>query len=94
MNTNILQKCIEELKKESPDLSYIKGMLETLVDIGSMPSMPHVPYVSQNMVNPHQVTNTQPVYVSTLPGQTVELTDEEITAQRYAGGPIGQVGTI
>ncbi len=33
MNTNILNKCIEELKKEAPDLSYLRGMLETLMEM-------------------------------------------------------------
>jgi hypothetical protein len=33
MNTSILQKCVAELTKDSPDLSYIKGILETLIDI-------------------------------------------------------------
>lgn len=33
INTNILKKCLLELEKENPDLSYIKGMLETLVDM-------------------------------------------------------------
>lgn len=33
MNTAILSKCIEELKNEKPDLSYVRGMLETLVEM-------------------------------------------------------------
>lgn len=32
MNRKTLQKVIEELKKDKPDLSYIRGMLETMVD--------------------------------------------------------------
>jgi hypothetical protein len=31
MNTQILVKCLEELKKETPNIEYIKGMLETLI---------------------------------------------------------------
>lgn len=31
MNNKILQKCLDEVNKETPDLSYIKGMLETLL---------------------------------------------------------------
>jgi len=31
MITSILQKCLDELVKESPDLSYIRGMLEVLL---------------------------------------------------------------
>lgn len=37
MNTKIISKCLDELAKDSPDLSYIRGMLETLVEISSDP---------------------------------------------------------
>lgn len=37
MNTSVIQKCITELQKESPDLSYLRGMLETLLDMQSDP---------------------------------------------------------
>lgn len=30
MNTHILKKCLDELGKETPDLSYVRGMLEVL----------------------------------------------------------------
>lgn len=33
MNTAILQKCVDELKKEQPDIRYILGILETVIDI-------------------------------------------------------------
>lgn len=35
MNTKIISKCLDELKKDSPDLSYIRGMLETLIEVDS-----------------------------------------------------------
>ncbi len=39
MNTGILRKVLEELEKESPRLDYIRGMVETLVEMqGSIPS--------------------------------------------------------
>jgi hypothetical protein len=28
-----LQKCIEELKKDAPSLDYVRGILETLMDM-------------------------------------------------------------
>lgn len=34
MNTRILQKCLDELKKDSPNVDYLRGMLETLVEMG------------------------------------------------------------
>lgn len=33
MNTSILRKCLEELGKDSPKLDYIRGMLETLIEM-------------------------------------------------------------
>jgi hypothetical protein len=30
---NILQKCLDELSKESPKLDYVRGMLETLIEM-------------------------------------------------------------
>ena len=43
MNPTILNKCIDELKKAEPDLSYIRGMLETLVEL-SANQIQHVPF--------------------------------------------------
>jgi hypothetical protein len=33
MNLPILKKCLEEITKETPDVSYIRGMLETLIQL-------------------------------------------------------------
>lgn len=33
MNNTILKKCLEELEKESPRLDYIRGMIETLIEL-------------------------------------------------------------
>jgi hypothetical protein len=33
MNTTILKKCLDELSKDSPKLDYVRGMLETLIEI-------------------------------------------------------------
>lgn len=33
MNTKILTKVLEELNKDKPDISYVKGMIETLVSL-------------------------------------------------------------
>lgn len=33
MNTSILNKCITELNKDNVDLSYLRGMLETLLEM-------------------------------------------------------------
>ena len=33
-NTGILRKLLEELKKENPSVDYMKGMVETLIEMG------------------------------------------------------------
>lgn len=33
MNTNILKKCLDELAKGTPDISYVRGMIETLLEL-------------------------------------------------------------
>lgn len=35
MNTSILKKCLEELSKTTPDISYVRGMLETLLEVST-----------------------------------------------------------
>lgn len=44
MNTTILQKCVAELKKESPNLQYVLGIMETLIDMSGTPKP--TPYVA------------------------------------------------
>lgn len=43
MNTSILKKCIAELQKETPDLSYLRGMLETLLEMQGSDSSTSTP---------------------------------------------------
>lgn len=42
MNTNILKKCLDELNKETPDISYIRGMIETLSEINNETTPPNI----------------------------------------------------
>lgn len=42
MNTNILKKVLEELGKEKPDISYVRGMIETLVALEEKSTEPIV----------------------------------------------------
>lgn len=84
MNTQILNKCIEELKKDKPDLSYIRGILETLVD--------SVPKSQWEATHPRIENNVQP---GSVPANTIELSDEEREAveyaRRYNTGPVAEL---
>ena len=78
MNTQILQKCIAELEKDKPNLDYIKGILETFVEMsGSITPM--------STVN----TMTHIVKPAAVPLKSdSELAEEEFAA-KYANGPVG-----
>lgn len=77
MNTKILQKCLEELKKETPDLSYLRGTLETLIEI------------SGGVEVPKNFTVTTPTMFSSTQISVNDLPDEEKEYHaRMAGGPI------
>lgn len=87
MNTQILNKCIEELKKDKPDLSYLRGILETLVD--SVPGQAVT-------VSSFGTTNTPPMeLISTTDAQSFKLTDEEKEQyefmRRYNTGPVAEL---
>ena len=34
VNQNVLEKAVGELKKENPNIHYVLGMLETLIELG------------------------------------------------------------
>lgn len=53
MNYKILNKVLDELNKEAPDISYLRGMVETLLSLEDKPlTLPgssgtvSIPYVS------------------------------------------------
>lgn len=80
MNTTILQKCVDELKNEKPDIRYILGMLETFIELSSGAVL-----VAK--------TNAPMVIQPTTSTQTFIPADEEDTeiARKYVGGPIGNI---
>lgn len=83
MNTQILNKCIEELKKETPDLSYIRGILETLVDSTPIATTysPGITYQPQQVFPGVVTTSQSPDLISDEERQQQEL------AYRYTHGP-------
>lgn len=57
MNTKLLQKAIDELKSDKPDLSYLRGMLETLMEMQEV-HMP-IPGSIMNFQSAASIPNTQ-----------------------------------
>jgi hypothetical protein len=87
MNTNILQKCVDELKKDTPNLSYVQGMLETVIEMTAA----NIPYSPVQV--PYQNQYTIPTSSNVMGSGLVDLSDEEVNAQRYESGPLGQLSS-
>ena len=84
MQTNILKKCLEELNKAEPNISYLKGTLETLIEMSG-----NTPTVSNGNIylpvsNPIPLNN--PSYTTT--GKVDEV--DEVLA-KYNHGKIGNL---
>lgn len=76
MNQNILKKILAELGKETPSIDYLKGMVETLLEIGENTPVISQTYVPQNPspVLPlrtefvsHETTEALPAFLGTGP---------------------------
>lgn len=73
MNTLILEKCLQELNKDKPDISYVKGILETFISLNASGTES---YVEPRMTKPQVVSpktdeeNTiEDLYNRTPPGR-------------------------
>ena len=77
MNTSILQKIVDELKKTEPNLQYVIGVLETLIELNPTNEVYKQPEPS--MVKRGIATNL-----------TDESTTEEIPAF-LKPGPLGRI---
>ena len=58
MNTSILIKCVDELKKDTPNLQYVLGMLETIIELSGSQMPITTPLASPNLfpVPPYTIT--------------------------------------
>lgn len=79
MHASILSKCIEELKAETPDISYIRGALETLLAV-SASDPTRLPIVHQTYDISRTVPESEPV-----------VDPQEAAAAAYLRGPTGTV---
>lgn len=75
MNTSILEKCLQELNKESPKIEYIKGMLETFIALSGAS-----PIISS--INNQNVTEKIKELV-----RTESISDEESIPEFLKPGP-------
>lgn len=75
MNTKILQKCIDALSTTEPDLSYIRGMLETLLELTEKPLENKANFADGSIVSPRNTT-LSPDHGSFPPtGKVVNVSD-------------------
>lgn len=78
MNKNILQKCIDALKNEKPNIDYVLGMLETLVEMSDTPTLASFP-------------TPIPTQVYKAPANHVDEAINEIIPDYLKPGPIGRM---
>ena len=76
MNTKILQKCVDELNKEQPNIPYIKGILETLIEVTGQSVVPINPTKYDSITTTNKVREI--------------LADEEVVPEHLKAGPIGK----
>lgn len=80
MNPNILKRCVEELKKEAPNIQYVLGMLETVIEM--MPNITIGP--SASWPAQHETKTT--------PTRTETVSDEEVETPGFL--KTGTIGNI
>lgn len=101
MNSKILQKCIEELAQETPNIAYVRGMLEAMLEL-SVDKEPSVnasnPYLfteaySSNFPNLAGSVNVIP---PTTPGRELTPADTavEMALASIAGMPPPKQGIL
>lgn len=79
MNTTILAKCVDELRKESPNIAYVLGMLETII---AMSGQTYIPLPAQ----------PDTLNVKTIIQRTEEVSDETVPVNPVVkAGPIGRL---
>ncbi len=84
MNSNILKKCVDELNAKEPNISYIKGMLETLIEMSGATMTAAIPWQAPaSTVGYMQVSEV-------LPKSDEEIKQEDL-ARSYATGPIAEL---
>lgn len=90
MNTQALKKCLVELEKESPNLAYIKGILETVVDMNESVVVTTPQW--QPLPNPgYSITSTQVTGNNNIEELSDEEREQEDLARRYSGGAIANL---
>ena len=87
MQTNILKKCLEELNKAEPNISYLKGTLETLIEMSG-----NNPTVSPPItIIPNEITNLSQ-FPNTFCATKVDEVDEVL--KKYETGKIGNMSQL
>ena len=76
MNTSTLTKCVNELKKDTPNIQYVLGMIETLIELST-------PTTIAGIRPPIMAIDVSDRIIKDPLNE--ELTDEQkATAERYA----------
>lgn len=91
MNTTTLQKCVDELKKDAPNIPYILGMLETFIEMSPSKDGIAGAGISFTPDPRFQINSSVDKRKETEP-KADEMTDEEKRiAQAYERGQTGKI---
>lgn len=96
MNSKILQKCVEELKKDTFSKEYVLGMLETIIEM-QKPSVPDYPFIPGVRGEQYTTDAPDPVIadlvnpVITGFKDLIPKEEEKNLEAKYVSGPIGKI---
>lgn len=84
MNITTLQKCVAELKKESPNIQYILGTLETFIELSDDKKF------YETILGPYV-----PQIIKGIPETITEIRSDETESipDFLRPGPTGRIGT-
>lgn len=81
MNVQVLEKCLAELEKEDPNIAYVRGILETVIDLNK-PVAVDYSFSTRSGIRSTQV----PAIIEK------ELVDEEAGySEAYKLGPVAEL---
>lgn len=86
-NSKVLQKCVEELSKPTPNIDKVIGILETVIEMGEsqQTTYPSIPYYPNTQ--PAYPGMPNPVYSSTATNANIPIEEEGSgLLAAYAGG--------
>lgn len=94
MNTKILQKCIDELSKDTPNIDKVIGMLETIIEMSSTQMViPTYPQFAGAQATASGIPASNIQITPSLNSYANGTAEEEGSGllNAYLNGPVGEI---